>query len=92
MADLLPEKVIVLDPPVDFHGVPYAKLTLREPKAGELVDCDALQGYAFTAALTAKVAGVPPEVVREIPARDLNEAGDYLLGFVKASRTTPTGS
>ena len=86
--DLAPEKTITLDPPVKFGGVDYGTLQLREPTAGEMIECDDVRGYAWMAKLSAKVGGVPPAVTTGMRVREILEAGEYLLGFTTAGRRT----
>lgn len=90
MTDVLstpePEKRIELAKAVTHAGVSHDELVLREPDAGEMEDVDHLQGVAWTIALVAKVAGVPPKAVRQVPVSKLNECSEYLASFVGAAR------
>jgi hypothetical protein len=88
--DQQPEKRIPIEPPIELGSVPYTELVLREPTAGEMVRVDKLTGYAWTVALVAAVAGVPPPVIERLGVRTLNEASIYLTGFTTAALTTPT--
>ena len=64
------ELTITLNPPAKFAGVEYPQLQLREPRAGELIACDDVRGYAWMVRLAAKVSGVPPEAVALVRQRD----------------------
>ena len=83
--DLAPEKTVQFDEIV-LGGQPYTELTLREPTAGELEECDGFTGIAWTIRLVAKVSGTPLGVVKKLPVRKMNEAGAYLSAFIAAAR------
>ena len=80
------ELTITLQPPVNFGGIDYGQLQLREPTAGEMIACDDVRGYAWMVKLASKVAAVPAQAVEKVRVSEILEAGEYLLGFTNAGR------
>lgn len=86
-------KTITLKKSIEFGGQTYAKLALEEPTAGQLEKAG-VHDKVLTQQITliADVARVPPDVVRMIGKRDLEEAAAFLMGFTFVAPTTGDGS
>jgi Phage tail assembly chaperone proteins, E, or 41 or 14 len=82
------ELVVTLRKPVEFAGKIYDELRLREPTAGEMEEISKHSGTAGTIFAIAQVSGTPIGAVRRIGVRDMNKAGDYLLGFLEDRPST----
>jgi hypothetical protein len=89
----LPEQLtITLRKPVDLKDGKLEAIELREPNAGEFkrftkrAESDA--GAALVQ-LIAEVAGHPVPIIDRLGVRDMNEAAEYLMGFIQPSQATP---
>ena len=87
-----PEKIIVLDPPIDSGGGRIMQLKLREPLTGEVLRAEVKLSAFLTPAtrhardiqLIAEVSGIPLDAARRLRVSDLNAAIAYLDEFVDA--------
>jgi hypothetical protein len=66
--------------PLNIGGDTKSSLDLREPTAGEIDDMAAQKSPAIW--LIAQITGIPPALVRTVPAREYNTAWKYLGSFV----------
>lgn len=90
-------KVIAFDPPLQHEGAKVAEITLREPRAGDLLAAeklaDATPGApgerARDALLIAKVAGIDPGFIADMPASKRRAAMTFLEAFSRAPETAP---
>lgn len=80
--DLPEELVITLRKSVEFGGVTYDKLILREPTAGQMLEWDKVSGREADVKAVAIVSGVPEPAVRLIGTRDLGKAANYISSFL----------
>lgn len=93
MADLPDSKVITLRHPVTIGDQVYDTLELREPTAGEFEKMTKMASSNAAGAmlqLIADVSGIALPVIKKIGVRDMNEAGEYLMGFIQSGPQTPT--
>lgn len=95
MADIPESKVITLRTPVTIGDQVYDTLELREPTAGEFEKMAKLASANAAGAmlqLIADVSGIALPIIKKIGVRDMNEAGEYLMGFIQAAPQTRTSS
>lgn len=87
--DLAPEMIVDLDEPIEWNGKVVTELTLREPKASEVlrankflavVTPEAVNQYQMS--LLGSVTGHPRQIIEQLPIRKLTEASNYLQGFI----------
>lgn len=84
---------IALTKPITVHGDEVTELELREPSAGDVMEC----GYPLTIGdgeatpnaetvgkLIARLAGIPPSSVKQMSLPDFNTAMGAVLGFFGA--------
>ena len=91
-----PELVIEFDPPLKISNLECAQLTLREPTGAEVraaeghlrkgVTAETVRMYQM--ALIKAVSGSSQQVIDLMPISKINEAAEYLQGFVTPSQTT----
>ena len=88
------EVTISLSKPITAHGAEISELTLREPNAGDVMECGyplgVAEGLAIPQAATigrfiARLAGIPPSSVKQLSMGDYNTAVGVVLGFFGAS-------
>lgn len=80
---LPPDDLVVdLRRAVEFAGITYDKLALREPTADEWAQWDGKAGVEADIVAVSIVAGVPAGAVRKIGASDLLKASRYIAGFL----------
>lgn len=82
--------VIKLARPITAHGVEVNELTLREPNAGDVMECGyplAIDGSsvipqaASISKMISRLAGIPPSSVKQLSMPDYNAAMGAVLGF-----------
>ncbi len=78
----LPELIVTFSKPYSIGGVDYTEMRLREPTAGEMIECDDVSGWAMDVKLASLVSGVPEVVVRQLKVRDLLPGTRYLGRFL----------
>lgn len=76
------ELVVTFSKPYSIGGVDYSEMRLREPTAGEMIECDDVSGWAMDVKLASLVSGVPEVVVRQLKVRDLLPGTRYLGRFL----------
>ncbi len=89
-ADQVPERTIELDGRIERHGRIVTALELREPASGEVEEAERKLGGKFTTAamresqfhLIVLVSELPRSIIDVVPISKLNEASQYLLGFI----------
>ncbi len=75
--------------PISVNGKDYDAIELREPTCSEVESMTKEKGdMAQIIKLIALVGGVPQGVVRGMRISELNEASQYLMGFMKAGPET----
>jgi hypothetical protein len=73
-------------------AIPYEKLELREPMAGELEKAAReVTSIGVTITLTSLVAGVPRLAIEKISRRDLMAANNFFEGFIDDGQTESAG-
>lgn len=82
---------IELSKPVEAHGEQISKLTLRDPVAGDVMECgypvksDGKGGGGMDAEvigkLVVKLANVPPSTVKSLSISDFNKCIEVVMGF-----------
>lgn len=82
MADETDELTVTLRKPVEFGGLTFEKLVLREPTADEWTQWDKKEGVESDIIAVSVVAGVPEGAVRKIGSRDLLQASRFIAGFL----------
>jgi len=91
---------IALSKPITAHGAEVDQLSLREPNAGDVMECGyplgmqddlAIPQAAPIGRLIARLAGIPPSSVKQLAMPDYNRAMGVVLGFFGGSegRATP---
>lgn len=89
--DNLPDELDVpLRKPVVIGDQTYDTLKLREPTAGEfdrMAKAATSSGSGALLQLIADVSGLALPVIKKIGVRDMNEAGEYLMGFIQPGQT-----
>lgn len=74
--------------PVTVDGQSYEALSLRRPKARDMIKArkskDELEQMA---AMVADLAEVPPKVVHELDAEDFAGIGEVIAGFLPTAQT-----
>lgn len=71
----------------------YDALVLREPTAGEFEKMTKLATTNPAGALIlliSLVSGIALPIINRIGVRDMNQAGDYLMGFIQPGLPTQT--
>lgn len=82
MADIPDELTVTLRKPVTVGDITISELKLREPTVGELEKATAKGTDLHQAKmLVSIVAGMAPEFIDRIGARDFKLAADYLANF-----------
>lgn len=81
-AELPEELTITLRKPVEFGGLTYDKLILREPTAGQMLDWDKLNGHEADVKAVSIVSGVPEQAVHKIGSRDFTAAAKFIARFL----------
>ncbi len=76
-------RVFPLSKAVEFAGVAYNSVSLREPTVGEMELVD--KSKAPPIAAVALIGGIPEGAVKLLPARAFNAMKEYLLYFFTAS-------
>lgn len=88
------EVTIQLSKPIAAHGAEVDQLTLREPNAGDVMECGyplgmqddlAIPQAAPIGRLIARLAGIPPSSVKQLAMPDYNRAMGVVLGFFGAA-------
>lgn len=88
------EVTIQLGKPITAHGAEISELTLREPNAGDVMECGyplGMQGdlvipqAGAIARMVSRLAGIPPSSVKQLSMADYNSAMGAVLGFFGAS-------
>lgn len=88
------EVTIPLSKPITAHGAEISELTLREPNAGDVMECGyplgiddglAIPQAAPVGRLIARLAGIPPSSVKQLSMPDYNRAMGVVLDFFGAS-------
>lgn len=74
--------VITFRVPIDGPAGPIASIVIREPTAGEMLQWDALAGVAADIKAISVVAGIPPQAVEKMPARDFIRASKKIASFL----------
>lgn len=85
MADTeqLPDELtITLRKPIEFAGITYTTLQLREPTAAEWAQFDKLSGVEMDVKAVATISGVPEAAVKQIGTRDLIHAARFIARFL----------
>lgn len=94
------EVTISLGNPITAHGAEVSELTLREPTAGDVMECGyplgmqdelAIPQAAPIGRLIARLAGIPPSSVKQLAVPDYNRAMGVVLGFFGASDSPDKG-
>jgi hypothetical protein len=94
-AELPDSKTIILRQPVVVGDQSYDSLDLREPTAGDFEKMTKLSASNPAGALLqliADVSGVALPIIKKIGVRDMNEAGEYLMGFIQSGPQTTSSS
>jgi hypothetical protein len=81
--DLPDELEITLRKPVEFGGVRFEKIIIREPTAGQMLEWDKLSGREADVKAVCVVSGIPEPAVRMMLIRDFNEAAEHIGRFLK---------
>ena len=97
MSELPQSLVVNFDRPIAYNGNQYESIELSEPTMKQLRAAyrelsnggNAEQMAKFQIALVREVSGAPLQVVEGMPISKMNEAFDYLQGFMNAA--PPTG-
>lgn len=88
------EVTIPLSKPITAHGAEISELTLREPTAGDVMECGyplgiddglAIPQAAPVGRLIARLAGIPPSSVKQLSMPDYNRAMGVVLDFFGSS-------
>lgn len=88
------EITLQLAKPITAHGADVSALTLREPNAGDVMECGYPLGMEGELAipqagpigrLIGRLAGIPPSSVKQLSMPDYNAAMGAVLGFFGAS-------
>jgi len=93
MADQLDEMTITLRKPITVGDQVYETLELREPTAGEfqkMTKVAAADPAGGLLALISMVTGIAPPIISKIGVRDMNAAGEFLMGFIQPGQPTQT--
>jgi hypothetical protein len=88
--ELPDELTIALRKPLKHGDVDIHELNLREPNAGEFEKFAQKATTAPASALLgllASVANIPPPIIAKLGVRDMNAAGEYLMGFMNRPTT-----
>lgn len=81
--DEIPEELtITLKKAVEFGGMTFRELVLREPTAGQCMEWDGLTPAHADIRAVAVVSGIPEGAVKMIAISDLKKATEYLLRFL----------
>lgn len=81
---------VALSKPVKQGDEEIRELTLREPTAGDVMECgypltigdgEATPNAAVVGKLIARLAGVPPSVVKQLAVHDFQACLGVVLGF-----------
>ena len=89
-------KTLTLRKPIEFGGVKYETLDLREPTAGELEKAfNASNDMGVAINLVSAVSKIPRKAVEGMGQRDLKEASDFFARFsvteaTKEENSSPT--
>jgi len=84
------EVTIPLKKPITAHGEEVGEITLREPNAGDVMECGYPMGMEDGLAipqadtigrLIGRLAGIPPSSVKQLSMPDYNAAMGAVLGF-----------
>jgi hypothetical protein len=88
--------VIDIDPAIPHKGGTYSQLPLREPRVGEVrkaegqmrngINSESIRNYNIH--LVSFVSNWPVIAVEMLPISKLNEAVQYLEGFIERGRAT----
>ena len=81
-AEPAPALIVTFSKPYSIGGVDYTEMRLREPTAGEMMQCDDVSGWAMDVRLASIVSGIPEVVVRQLGVRDLLPGTRYLGRFL----------
>jgi hypothetical protein len=74
--------------PVTVDGASYDSLSLRRPKARDLIKArKAKDELEQMAAMVADLAEVPPKVVQELDAEDFAGVGEVIGRFLPSAQT-----
>jgi len=88
--DALPENLALpLHKPIVFGPQTYTSLTFREPVSGQIEAVELMSDFTSTIELLARSAGVLPDVIRKMAARDFNRASVFVGSFTQDAQ--PTG-
>ena len=80
---------IILTEPVQAHGETLDTLQLREPTIGDLMDLPVSEKMKLeTAELAAKLANVPPSVIKNMNYKDGLAVAKYVNPFLLEYLTT----
>lgn len=88
---------IELTKPITAHGAEVTALELREPSAGDIMECgyplaigdgEAKPQADIVGKLIAKLAGIPPSSVKAMSLADFNTAMGVILSFFGESLPT----
>jgi hypothetical protein len=74
--------VIAFRKPIDGLAGPFTSIVIREPTAGEMMEWDKLSGVEADVKAISVVAGIPPQDVQKIPARDFIRASRRIAAFL----------
>lgn len=81
---------VILTRPVKHGDNEIAELDLREPTAGDVMECgypltigdgEATPNAAVVGKLVSRLAGVPPSVVKQLAVHDFQACLGVVLGF-----------
>ncbi len=88
------EVTIQLTKPITAHGKEVSELSLREPTAGDVMECGyplgmegelAIPQAAPIGRLIGRLAGIPPSSVKQLSMPDYTAAMGSVLGFFGVS-------
>jgi Phage tail assembly chaperone proteins, E, or 41 or 14 len=82
--------IITLRRPVGPKGREISELSLREPRAGEVLKASRETGRGLALSLLTQVAGADIEAIQALPGRVCDRALDYLMTFVAPILAEPT--
>ncbi len=87
------ELTITLRKPITVGDQVYDVLELREPTAGEFEKMTKLASTNPTGSLIlliSLVTGIALPIINRIGVRDMNAAGEFLMGFMQPGQPTQT--
>lgn len=83
MTDEIPDELeISLRKAIEFGGIRYDRIIIREPTAGQMLEWDKLTGHEADVKAVAVVSGLPEPAVKLLGSRDFTKAAKHIASFL----------